>query len=108
MESRPSFGRTRKMSRKPTGVKTHAHIRVKVLPRSTINQIIGQEGDLFKVKLTSPPVEGKANKALIALLAKRLRIGKGKIEITSGKRSRLKSVRVSGLTLEEITERLKR
>jgi uncharacterized protein (TIGR00251 family) len=96
------------MSRKPTGVKVHAHIRVKVLPRSTTNQIISQEDGLFKVKLTAPPVEGKANKALIELLAKRLRIGKGKIEIISGKRSKLKSVRISGLTLEEITQLLKK
>jgi uncharacterized protein (TIGR00251 family) len=108
MESRSSFGRARRMSRKPTGVQVHAHIRVKVLPRSATNQIIGQEGDVFKVKLTSPPVEGKANKALIELLAKRLRIGKGKIEIISGTRSRLKSVRISGLSQEEITQLLKK
>lgn len=96
------------MSRKPTGVKVCAHIKIKVLPRSSTNQIIGQEGDLFKVKLTSPPVEGKANKALIELLAKRLGIGKGKIEIISGKNSRLKTVRISGLSMEEITQVLKK
>ena len=87
-------------------VDVQTRIRVKVLPRSSTNQIIGQEGDLFKVKLTSPPVEGKANKALIELLAKRLRIAKGRIEIISGKGSRLKTVRISGLSLEEITQSL--
>ena len=96
------------MSRKPTRVNLESHIKVKVLPGSSRNQIIGKEGDLFKVKLTSPPVEGKANKALIEFLAKKLGIGKGRIEIISGKSSRLKSVRIHGLSLEEITQVLKR
>ena len=95
------------MSRKPTSI-NQVHIKVKVLPRSSTNQIIGKEGDLFKVKLTSPPVEGKANKALIAILAKELGIGKGRIEIISGERSRLKSVQISGLSQEEITQILKK
>jgi uncharacterized protein (TIGR00251 family) len=85
-------------------VDVQTRIRVKVLPRSSRNQVIGKEGDVFKVKLTSPPVEGKANKALIELLAKRLRIAKGRIEIISGKSSRLKTVRISGLSLEDITQ----
>jgi uncharacterized protein YggU (UPF0235/DUF167 family) len=49
---------------------------------------------------------GKANKALIELLAKRLGIAKKRIEIISGKRSRLKSILIHGLTLEEITQSL--
>ncbi|MGD9033728.1 MAG: DUF167 domain-containing protein [Desulfobacteraceae bacterium] len=89
-------------------VDVQTRIRVKVLPRSSSNQVIGKEGDVFKVKLTSPPVEGKANKALIELLAKRLRIAKGRIEIISGKSSRLKTVRISGLSLEDITQVLNR
>ncbi|MGD9076528.1 MAG: DUF167 domain-containing protein [Desulfobacteraceae bacterium] len=89
-------------------VDVQTRIRVKVLPRSSRNQVIGKEGDVFKVNLTSPPVEGKANKALIELLAKRLRIAKGRIEIISGKSSRLKTVRISGLSLEDITQVLNR
>ncbi|UCB47968.1 MAG: DUF167 domain-containing protein [Deltaproteobacteria bacterium] len=96
------------MSQKPTSVNLRTHIKVKVLPRSSTNQIIDNEGDLFKVKLTSPPVEGKANIALIELLAKRLGIAKKRIEIVSGKHSKLKSVLIHGLTLEKITQVLKR
>ena len=87
-------------------VDVQTRIRSKVLPKSSRNQVIGKEGDVFKVKLTSPPVEGKANKALIELLAKRLKIAKGRIEIISGKRSKLKSILIHGLTLEEITQSL--
>ena len=79
------------------------HIRFKVLPRSSRTQIIGKEGDLFKVKLTSPPVGGRANRALIEVLSKKLKVPKGNIEITSGERSRLKTVRIQGLTLEQVS-----
>ena len=94
------------MRRKPTSFNLQSHIKVKVLPRSSKNQIIGQEGDLFKVKLTSPPVEGKANKALIEFLAQKLGIPKARIEIKSGKSSKLKSILIHSLTLEEITQAL--
>ncbi len=82
-------------------------IRVKVLPRSSKNQIVGQEKGTFRVKLTAPPVEGKANKALSDLLARRLGLPKGNVEIVSGKRSRLKSVRIQGLSIEDIKKLLK-
>lgn len=78
-------------------------IKVRVLPKSSRTEIIAIEDDTYKVKLTAPPVEGKANKALIALLARRLGIGKGRIEIVSGGRSRLKTVRIYGLSSKEVT-----
>lgn len=79
-----------------------SHIRVKVLPRSSRNEIIAKQEDYYKVRLTSPPVEGKANKALLELLAKKLGIPKSNVEIISGKGSRLKSIRISGLSLERV------
>ena len=92
MKSRPSS----KMAEVQT------EIKIRVLPKSSRTEIIGLEEDTHKVKLTAPPVEGKANKALIELLAKRLRIGKGRVEIVSGSRSRLKTVRIYGLSAEEV------
>ena len=82
-------------------------IKVKLLPRSSRNQIMGSENDVFKVKVTSPPVDGMANKALIELLAKTLRIPKGSIEIISGKGSRLKRVRIHSLSPQEIATLLR-
>ena len=84
-----------------------AEIKVRVLPKSSRTQIIGIEGDTYKVKLTAPPVEGEANKALIELLARRLRIGKGRVEIISGGRTRLKTVRIYGLSQEEVTSSMR-
>jgi uncharacterized protein (TIGR00251 family) len=77
-------------------------IQIKLVPRSSKNQILGKEGEAYRVKVTAPPVEGLANEALIELLAKKLKIPKKDLEILSGQRSRLKSVRVRGISSEEI------
>ena len=71
-------------------------IRVRVLPRSSKNEVCGLENDVLKVKLTAPPVEGKANRALIALLSDKLRIPKSCIHITSGKSARTKTIQIQG------------
>ena len=72
-------------------------IKVKVIPRSSRTQILGKEGDAYRVKLTSPPVDGQANKALIELLSKKLGVAKANIEIIAGKHSKLKTIRVYGV-----------
>ena len=77
-------------------------IQVKVLPKSSRNQIVGRENDVFKIKLAAPPVEGKANKALREFLAKRLGLAKGSVEIISGERSRQKSIQIRGLSKVEV------
>ena len=87
-------------------VETEALIRVKVIPRSSRTEIAGKEKDIYRVKITNPPVEGKANKALIALLAEKLGIAKRDIEITAGKTSRMKTVRVQGMSEVAITQAL--
>ncbi len=87
-------------------VETEALIRVKVIPRSSRTEIAGKEKDIYRVKITDPPVEGKANKALIALLAEKLGIAKRDIEITAGKTSRMKTVRVQGMSEVAVTQAL--
>ena len=85
---------------------TKTIIRVRVLPRTSKNQIVGMEGGAFKVKLTAPPVEGKANKALIQFLANKLGVRKQDVEIVSGEHSRKKSIRINGLPEKEVMGRL--
>jgi uncharacterized protein (TIGR00251 family) len=87
-------------------VQAEALIRVKVIPRSSKTEIAGMEKDIYRVKITDPPVEGKANKALIALLAEKLGIAKRDIEITAGKTSRMKTVRVQGMSEVAVTQAL--
>jgi uncharacterized protein len=79
---------------------------VKVVPRASCSQVEGWHGDALKVRLQAPPVEGKANAALIALLADVLAIGKGQVDIISGETGRHKLVRVQGLSADQVKMRL--
>ena len=71
--------------------------QVRVLPRSRRDEIVGLHGDALKVRLTAPPVRGKANHALRKFLAKRLGVSPAAVEIITGHTSRQKRVRVSGV-----------
>ena len=79
-------------------------LAVRVVPRASKNQIVGVHGDALKVRLTAPPVEGRANEALIAFLARRLGVRKSEVEIVAGAASRRKMICVINLSLEEVEE----
>jgi len=79
---------------------------VKVIPRSSRTEVLGKENDIYRMKLTDPPVEGRANKAVIELLAEKLGVPRREIEIVSGKTGRLKTIRIRGLTAAEIARAL--
>ena len=68
-----------------------------VQPRSSRNELAGLHGDALKLRLTTPPVDGRANKAVISFLAKLLKISKSAIVIRSGLQSRSKKILLSGL-----------
>ena len=72
-------------------------LKIKVEPRSSKSGIVGPYGDSLKVKLTSPPVEGKANQELIEVLAKEYGIPKREVKILSGHNSKNKTVRLAGV-----------
>ncbi len=84
-----------------------ATFAVQVVPRASKNQIVGKEGDAIKIRLNAPPVEGKANEALIRFLAETLGVSRAQIEIVTGHASRRKVVRVRGVTTEQIEEIMK-
>lgn len=72
-------------------------IEIKVEPRASKAGIAGVVGDCLKVKITSAPVDGAANKQLIDLLAKEFGIGKSSVKIVQGERSRRKVVKLLGV-----------
>jgi uncharacterized protein (TIGR00251 family) len=76
-------------------------IKVYLQPKSSKNEILGPYRDGIKVKVTAPPIEGKANEALIRFLAKEFRIPPSCIEILIGHHSREKTLRISGVSLQE-------
>jgi uncharacterized protein YggU (UPF0235/DUF167 family) len=58
------------------------------------------------VRVTEPPVDGRANAALVKLIAKRAGVAKGRVSILAGERARDKSVRVAGLSPVELRRAL--
>ncbi|MBC7251731.1 MAG: YggU family protein [Anaerolineae bacterium] len=79
---------------------------VRVIPRAKKNEIVGvQEGEL-RIRLTAPPVEGAANKALVDFLAQELDVRRRQVEIISGMKSRSKVVRISDISPAEVRRRL--
>jgi len=79
---------------------------VKVQPRARRNAITGTLGDALKLALTAPPVEGRANQAVIEFLAETLEIPRASVTITSGETSRNKVVRVAGVSRQTVEQRL--
>jgi uncharacterized protein len=75
---------------------------VQVIPHASRAEIAGAQEGVFKVKVTAPPVEGAANEACIKLLAGRLRLKKSQMEISSGAKSRRKTVLVRDVSRTEL------
>ncbi len=81
--------------------------QVRVVPRSSKSEIVGEHGGALKVKLAAAPVDGAANEELIRLLANAFKVGRSQIEIVSGHTSKTKRVRVTGLNGAQIYAVLK-
>ncbi|MDH3494669.1 MAG: DUF167 domain-containing protein [Acidobacteriota bacterium] len=81
-------------------------LRVKVIPRASCSEIYGELNGRLKIRLNSPPVDGAANKELIRLLSKCLKIAKGRLEIIRGETGREKTILVRNLDAAAINARI--
>lgn len=81
-------------------------IRIRLTPRSSGNAVSGLKDGVFRIKVTAPPVEGKANQALIVFLSKALGVSKSSLEIVSGVKSRDKTIRIRGVTGQDVQKAL--
>jgi uncharacterized protein (TIGR00251 family) len=81
---------------------------VKVQPRARKNAIAGVVGDALKLAVTAPPVEGKANQAVIEFFAEFFAIPRSSVSIASGETSRNKVVRVNGISVQRVRDLLAR
>jgi len=84
------------------GVVVHVH----VLPRSGRTEIVGRHGDALKVRVAAPPVEGRATDAARIAVADALGIPAHSVVVVAGERSRLKRLRISGMDVLEVQQRL--
>ena len=69
-------------------------LNIKVIPKSSLNKVIRLSDTDLKVKLTSPPVDGEANKKLIEILSKEYNVAKSKIKIVKGETRKNKIVNI--------------
>lgn len=76
---------------------------VRVVPRASKSEIVGEHDGVLKVRITSPPVDGAANEELIKLLAKTFGVSKNEVEIVSGHSSKTKQISITGLGAEKFT-----
>ena len=83
-----------------------ALLRLRVQPRASRDEILGWRNDVLRVRVTAPPVEGAANAAVVALVARALRVAPSTVRVVRGERGRDKRVRVAGLTDADIRTRL--
>jgi uncharacterized protein (TIGR00251 family) len=74
------------------GVILDLHIQ----PGAKKTEVVGLHGDALKIRLAAPPVDGKANAALVAFIAAKVSVGKTAVEVISGLTSRAKRVRIHG------------
>jgi uncharacterized protein len=81
---------------------------VKIHPRAKKDGISGELGEVLKLSLTAPPLEGRANQACIEFLAKFLKVPRSSVTIASGHTNRNKVIRVAGVTGQYVRERLQR
>ena len=80
-------------------------LAVRVIPRSTRDEIVGTHGNALKIRLNAPPVDGKANARLVRFLGERLGVPPSRIQIVRGQTGRKKQVLVTGLRREELRSR---
>jgi uncharacterized protein (TIGR00251 family) len=78
--------------------------KVYLQPRSSQNEIVGPYRDGIKIKVTAPPIEGKANEALVQFLARKFGISSSCIEILRGHHSREKTLKILGLAPQELLD----
>lgn len=83
-----------------------ATVTVHVAPRSAREEVAGFSGGVLRVRLTAPPVENRANEALVRFLSDALGVARRRVELVTGARGRNKIVRVRGLSLGEVFRRL--
>jgi uncharacterized protein (TIGR00251 family) len=83
-----------------------ARIAVRVQPRAKREEVAGARGGALLVRVTAPPVEGKANDAVRKLLAKRLGIAPARVTVVRGASARDKVVEIDGMETEAVRRAL--
>jgi uncharacterized protein len=79
-------------------------LRIKVQPRARRTRLAGKVGEEWKLEITAPPVEGKANRAVIEFFAGYFGVSKAAVRIVSGERSPHKVIEIAGARDSDIAK----
>ena len=90
------------ISARGDGVVLALHIQ----PGAKKTELCGLHGDALKIRLRAPPVDGKANEALLAFVADSLGVTRARVTLVAGQTSRSKRVAVDAISLEQVLQRL--
>lgn len=89
---------------KPVGA--GVELAIKVVPGSSRDRIAGALGDALKIAVAAPPEKGKANDAVIALLAEVLGVKRNAVTIVAGHTQPRKTIRIAGVAADDVRHRL--
>lgn len=81
-------------------------LALKVVPRSSKNQLMGIENGELKVKIKAPPVDGEANEEALAFISEILGLSKRKLSVERGETSRHKVIKIRGMGVQQVLEAL--
>jgi len=76
-------------------------LRVMAHPGAGRSEVVGQQGDALRVKVAAPPVDGRANRAVVELVAEVLGVKPAQVSIDRGESSRSKRLRIEGVTADQ-------
>lgn len=81
-------------------------IKFRIIPNAHKTELVGEYADAVKIKLSSPPIEGKANAELVKFLSKSLCISKASIEFVSGETSKDKTLEIPNFDAQTLIKAL--
>ncbi len=81
-------------------------VKLRVIPNASRSEVVGMHGESVKLKVASPAVEGRANEAVLELVAERVGVGVREVRLIFGAKAREKLIVVEGLSAEEVRRRL--
>lgn len=85
----------------------HCTIPVRLIPRAHVNQIVGERDGRLLVRVTAPPLDGRANTALCRLLANAAGVGVRSVSVVQGASAREKLLRIDGIGAAQLRQALK-
>ena len=88
------------------GVAEHVDIRVRLTPRAARERVAPAPAGAYAVRVTAPPVDGRANDALCRLIAARVGVAPSRVSVVRGAKARDKVVRVEGIEATDLRARL--